>query len=120
MQEVLLILEECWNNSPELQNVPIYQASGLARRAISVYQTYIEMMNDDIKAAFQVRRLPSNSRATLASRWISGKLLLLLQASSNPFMFKHVTHLKSSRHLDDVGPCVVMATPSMLQSGLSR
>ena len=53
-QEVLLILEECWNNSPELQNVPIYQASGLARRAISVYQTYIEMMNDDIKAAFQV------------------------------------------------------------------
>ncbi|KAL3156673.1 hypothetical protein ABBQ38_000954 [Trebouxia sp. C0009 RCD-2024] len=92
-QEVLLILEECWNNSPELQNVPIYQASGLARRAISVYQTYIEMMNDDIKAAFQ---------------------------ASNPFMFKHVTHLKSSQHLDDIGPCVVMATPSMLQSGLSR
>lgn len=56
-QEVLLILEECWNNSPELQNVPIYQASGLARRAISVYQTYIEMMNDDIKAAFQVRNI---------------------------------------------------------------
>ena len=54
VQEVLLILEECWNNSPELQNVPIYQASGLARRAISVYQTYIEMMNDDIKQAFQV------------------------------------------------------------------
>ena len=39
VQEVLLILEECWNNSPELHNVPIYQASGLARRAISVYQT---------------------------------------------------------------------------------
>lgn len=54
VQEVLLILEECWSNSPELHNVPIYQASGLARRAISVYQTYIEMMNDDIKAAFQV------------------------------------------------------------------
>ena len=44
---------------------------------------------------------------------------LVLQAS-NPFMFKHVTHLKSSQHLDDIGPCVVMATPSMLQSGLSR
>ena len=60
LQEVLLILEECWNNSPELQNVPIYQASGLARRAISVYQTYIEMMNDDIKAAFQVCALTKN------------------------------------------------------------
>jgi len=58
LQEVLLILEECWNNSPELQNVPIYQASGLARRAISVYQTYIEMMNDDIKAAFQACSAP--------------------------------------------------------------
>lgn len=64
------------------------QASGLARRAISVYKTYIEMMNDDIKKAFQI---------------------------VNPFQFKHITHLKSARQFDDVGPCVVMATPSMLQ-----
>ena len=40
--------------------------------------------------------------------------------SHNPFIFKHVTHLKSMQHLEDTGPCVVMATPSMLQSGLSR
>lgn len=33
---------------------------------------------------------------------------------------KHVSTLKSSSQLDDVGPCVVLATPSMLQSGLSR
>ena len=65
LQEVLLILEECWNNSPELQNVPIYQASGLARRAISVYQTYIEMMNDDIKAAFQVCDVTRTPATTL-------------------------------------------------------
>ncbi len=64
------------------------QASGLARRAISVYQAYIEMMNDDIKAAFNV---------------------------ANPFQFKHISHLKSAAQFDDVGPCVVMATPSMLQ-----
>ena len=51
------------------------------------------MMNDDIKRAFQV---------------------------ANPFQFKHITHLKSARQFDDVGPCVVMATPSMLQSGVSR
>ena len=54
MQELLLILEEYWERNPELQGVPIYQASGLARRALSFFQTYIEMMNDDIKAAFQV------------------------------------------------------------------
>ena len=65
------------------------QASGLARRAISVYQTYIEMMNDDIQAAF---------------------------TTANPFQFRHIAHLKSAAQFDDVGPCVVMATPSMLQA----
>ncbi|PRW05865.1 Cleavage and polyadenylation specificity factor subunit 3 [Chlorella sorokiniana] len=92
-QELLLILEEYWERHPELHGVPIYQASGLARRAISVFQAYIEMMNDDIKAAFNV---------------------------ANPFQFKHISHLKSAAQFDDVGPCVVMATPSMLQSGVSR
>ena len=92
-QELLLILEEYWKEHPELHGVPIYQASGLARRAMTVYRSYIEMMNDDIRAAF---------------------------ALANPFNFKHVTHLKSTGQFDDVGPCVVMATPSMLQSGMSR
>ena len=54
LQELLLILDEFWEQNPRLHGVPIYQASGLARRAMSIYQTYIEMMNDDIKAAFQV------------------------------------------------------------------
>ncbi|KAL4445408.1 hypothetical protein ABPG77_011233 [Micractinium sp. CCAP 211/92] len=92
-QELLLILEEYWERHPELHGVPIYQASGLARRAMGVYQAYIEMMNDDIKAAFTV---------------------------ANPFNFRHISHLKSAAQFDDVGPCVVMATPSMLQSGVSR
>ncbi len=38
----------------------------------------------------------------------------------NPFAFRHVTHLKSTAHFDDMGPCVMMATPSGLQSGTSR
>jgi cleavage and polyadenylation specificity factor subunit 3 len=92
-QELLLILEEYWERHPELHGVPIYQASGLARRAMGVYRSYIEMMNDDIRAAFAI---------------------------ANPFQFKYITHLKSAAQFDDVGPCVVMATPSMLQSGVSR
>ena len=93
-QELLLILEEHWAANPRLAaSVPVYQASGLARRAMGVYQTYIEMMNDAIKKAF---------------------------AAGNPFVFKHVRHLRSPAELDDCGPCVVLATPSMLQSGLSR
>lgn len=53
-QELLLILDEYWDRHPELANVPIYQTSGLARRAMTIFQTYIEMMSDDIRAAFQV------------------------------------------------------------------
>lgn len=35
----------------------------------------------------------------------------------NPFKFRHVIELKNASHFDDVGPCVLMATPSGLQSG---
>ena len=55
-QELLLILEDHWRRNKDVQGVPIYQASGLATKALSVYQAYIEMMNEDIRAAFdQVR-----------------------------------------------------------------
>ena len=57
-QELLLILHDYWESHPEIHNVPIYQASGLARRALSVYQTYIEMMNDDIKVGGGPYSLP--------------------------------------------------------------
>lgn len=33
---------------------------------------------------------------------------------SNPFLFKHISNLKSIGHFDDVGPCVMMASPGML------
>ena len=40
--------------------------------------------------------------------------------AANPFVFKHVQHVTNARALEGVGASVVMATPSMLQSGLSR
>lgn len=55
-QELLLILEDHWRRNKDMQGVPIYQASGLATKALSVYQAYIGMMNEDIRTAFdQVR-----------------------------------------------------------------
>jgi cleavage and polyadenylation specificity factor subunit 3 len=60
---------------------------------MTVYQTYINMMNERIREQFAV---------------------------SNPFIFKHISNLKSMVHFEDTGPCVVMASPGMLQSGLSR
>ncbi|KAJ3678185.1 hypothetical protein LUZ60_001988 [Juncus effusus] len=92
-QELLLILDEYWENHPELWNVPIYYASPLAKRCMAVYQTYINAMNERIRTQF---------------------------ANANPFDFKHISSLKSIENFSDVGPSVVMASPSGLQSGLSR
>ncbi|KAJ3264808.1 Cleavage and polyadenylation specificity factor subunit 3 [Chytriomyces hyalinus] len=93
-QELLLILDEYWQLHPELHPVPIYYASALAKKCMTVYQTFSNMMNARIRA----------------------------QTSSghNPFHFKHISNLKSMNYFDDVGACVMMASPGMLQNGQSR
>ncbi len=92
-QELLLILDEYWQSHPELHAIPVHYASPLANKCMSVYQTYVNMMNDRIRRQIAV---------------------------SNPFIFRHVSNLRSMDHFRDVGPCVMMASPAMLQSGLSR
>ncbi|KAG0574399.1 hypothetical protein KC19_VG259800 [Ceratodon purpureus] len=92
-QELLLILDEYWGAHPELQHIPIYYASPLAKKCMAVYQTYINAMNERIQKQFEV---------------------------SNPFDFKHIQPLKNIDEFDDIGPAVVMASPGGLQSGLSR
>merc|ERR1711997_1219629 len=92
-QELLLILDEFWSAHPELADIPIYYASSLAKKCMSVYQTFINAMNEKIRRNISVH---------------------------NPFVFKHISNLKGIDHFDDVGPCVVLASPGMMQSGLTR
>ncbi|GIL98418.1 hypothetical protein Vretimale_3784 [Volvox reticuliferus] len=95
-QELLLLLDEYWEaHKSELSGIPIYQASSMMSKALGVYQTYVESLNEDIKKVFHER---------------------------NPFKFRHVQTLKNPAHFiaDYSGPCVIMATPSGLQSGASR
>jgi len=94
-QELLLILDEYWQENAHLQKVPIYYASKMASRALRVYQTYANMMNARIRAQMDV---------------------------SNPFHFQFIQNLKSIdvNSFDDSGPSVVFASPGMLQSGVSR
>lgn len=92
-QELLLILDEFWSQNPDLHEIPIYYASSLAKKCMAVYQTYINAMNDRIRRQIAV---------------------------NNPFVFRHISNLKGIDHFDDIGPCVIMATPGMMQSGLSR
>jgi cleavage and polyadenylation specificity factor subunit 3 len=90
-QELLLILDEYWSSHPELRNVPIYYASTLGKKCMAVYQTYTSMMNEKIR-----------------------------NSVTNPFHFENIQDLTSIDNFQDNGPCVVMASPGMLQSGLSR
>eukprot|EP00007_Cunea_sp_BSH-02190019_P001520 CAMPEP_0174248236 /NCGR_PEP_ID=MMETSP0417-20130205/42976_1 /TAXON_ID=242541 /ORGANISM="Mayorella sp, Strain BSH-02190019" /LENGTH=814 /DNA_ID=CAMNT_0015328099 /DNA_START=129 /DNA_END=2573 /DNA_ORIENTATION=+ len=92
-QELLLILDEFWRSNPRLHGIPIYYASSLAKKCMSVYRTYINMMNENIRQALTL---------------------------GNPFDFAHISNLKSLDEFSDVGPCVVMASPGLLQSGISR
>ena len=63
----LAFIDEYWSAHPELHDVPIYYASSLAKKCMSVYQTYINAMNSKIQKQIAV---------------------------SNPFDFKHISYLK--------------------------
>jgi cleavage and polyadenylation specificity factor subunit 3 len=91
-QELLLILDEYWQNSPELQNVPVFYASRMATKALRVYQTFINMMNQHIRDLSDI---------------------------SNPFKFSHIKSIQSNE-FSELGPCVVMASPGFMQNGMSR
>ena len=96
-QELLLILEEFWQSHPEMHPYPVYYVSGLARRCLAIYQTYVNAMNEGIK------RQVSQGR--------------------NPFAFRFIRNLVNAEQLlhgKSSAPCVVFASPGMLQSGLSR
>lgn len=92
-QELLLILEEFWDAHKELQNIPIYYASSLAQRCMKLYQTFVSAMND------RVKQQHANHH--------------------NPFVFKYIHSLMDTKSFEDNGPCVVLASPGMLQSGIS-
>jgi cleavage and polyadenylation specificity factor subunit 3 len=107
-QELLLILEEYWARHPEFQKIPIYYASNLARRCMLVYQTYVGAMNDNIKRLSR-ERIASEGGATSDT---AGK--------GGPWDFKYIRSLKTLDRFDDIGGCVMLASPGMMQNGVSR
>ncbi|KAI1381630.1 beta-lactamase-like protein [Hypoxylon crocopeplum] len=106
-QELFLILDEYWGKHPEYQKIPIYYASNLARKCMVVYQTYVGAMNDNIKRLFRERMAEAE-----AARDGAGK--------GGPWDLKYIRSLKNLDRFDDVGGCVMLASPGMLQSGVSR
>lgn len=94
-QEILLILEEYWKDHKDLHKVPIYYASDLARKCMAVYQRYIYMMNESIRVK-------------------------MAETNQNPFFFKYIKNITHIDRMNDRQPCVMIASPGMLQNGLSR
>lgn len=105
-QELLLILDDYWARHAEFQRIPIYYASNLARRCMVIYQTYVSAMNDNIKRLFRERMAEAEQAGDTAQ--------------GGPWDFRFVRSLKSLERFDDIGGCVVLASPGMLQSGISR
>jgi len=105
-QELLLILDDYWARHPEFQRIPIYYASNLARKCMVVYQTYVSAMNDNIKRLFRERMAEAEQAGDVDK--------------GGPWDFRYVRSLKNLERFDDVGGCVVLASPGMLQSGVSR
>lgn len=105
-QELLLILDEYWARHPEYQRIPIYYASNLARKCMVVYQTYVGAMNDNIKNLFRQRMAEAEQAGDV------GK--------GGPWDFRFIRSLKNLERFDDVGGCVMLASPGMLQNGVSR
>lgn len=107
-QELLLILEDYWQRHPELQKFPIYYTGNTARKCMVIYQTYINAMNDNIKRIFRER---------MAEAEANGNAKAL---SAGPWDFRYIRSLRNLDRFDDVGGCVMLASPGMLQSGMSR
>jgi cleavage and polyadenylation specificity factor subunit 3 len=106
-QELLLILDEYWSRHPKYHKTPIYYASNLARRCMQVYQTYLPAMNDNMKELV-ARRVAEAERAGRPGE------------KAGPWDFQFVRALKSLERFEDAGPCVMLASPGMMQNGASR
>ncbi|KAI0193766.1 beta-lactamase-like protein [Xylaria flabelliformis] len=106
-QELMLILDEFWGKHAEFQRFPIYYASNLARKCMVVYQTYVGAMNDNIKRLFRERMAEAEAAGEGGGK-------------GGPWDFNYVRSLKSLDRFDDVGGCVMLASPGMLQNGVSR
>ena len=115
-QELLLILDEYWKKHPDLHNVPIYYASSLARKCMAVYQTYIHTMNSNIRTRFARRDNPFVFKYAVNSAIVNLTLVRHLS--------RHISNVPQARgwerKIAEGPPCVVLASPGMLQPGTSR
>jgi len=55
---LLLILNEYWQEHPELKSIPIVYSGSLAQRSLDVFKTHRNMMSDDIRKQLEQGQNP--------------------------------------------------------------
>jgi len=97
-QELLLILEDYWERNSDLHEIPIYYNSPMANKCLRIFETYTNMCSDMVQE--QANRC------------------------NNPWVLKYIQNMPDrhtfAREEAEMGACVVLAAPGMLQSGASR
>mmetsp|Transcript_113074 Transcript_113074/g.314729 ORF Transcript_113074/g.314729 Transcript_113074/m.314729 type:complete len:686 (-) Transcript_113074:55-2112(-) len=97
-QEILLILEDYWERNSDLHGIPIYYNSPMATKCLRIFETYTNMCSDKVQE--QANRC------------------------HNPWVLKYIQNMPERHHFvsqeAELGACVVLAAPGMLQSGASR
>ncbi|CAD7951055.1 unnamed protein product [Amoebophrya sp. A120] len=95
-QELLLMLEEHWQKSPELQHVPIYYNSPMALKCSRIFETFTHL----------ARGMESGGQNPWQLRFVKSI------GTENREKTIEVVNTRSA--------CVVLAAPGMLQNGFSR
>ena len=90
-QELLLVLEDYWAKNRDLHGVPIYFISSMSSKFDQLYDYYKYQLNEEVQ-----------------------------EEDKSPFAFKYISCKKDLKDFADIGPCVVLASPGMLQTGVSR
>lgn len=97
-QEILLILDDYWERNPDLHGIPIYYNSPMASKCLRIFETYTNMCSDAVQE--QANRC------------------------NNPWKLKYIKNMPDRHQFAqqeaEMGPCVVLAAPGMMQSGASR
>lgn len=97
-QELLFILEDYWERNSDLHDIPIYYNSPMATKCLRIFETYTNMC--------------------------SAKVQEQANRCQNPWALKYVKNMPERHQFmsreAEMGACVVLAAPGMLQSGASR
>jgi cleavage and polyadenylation specificity factor subunit 3 len=101
-QELLLLLEEYWEQNPELQKIPIFYCTPMANKCLRIFETYTALCSE------KVQEEANNCHNT----WRSMKYVKNFADSGGPEW--------DNKIMAPGQPCVVLAAPGMLQSGTSR